>query len=198
MFNIDRKQYSFNHNTFFHILYTHCYTLISCLFQYSLLLSIFPLQDSAAVQILLEVCLPFDHEKQQQTYCLPETEKHIGAFWGPHQSQDTKSAMLTQNGQSSGVFLSDLREVQCLICCMLHQMFIADPNIAKLVHFQVKSSVNVIHTLQNCKYFIYNRLCVSHLCLQWHINWIQITPCNNFQEKFCSQLFSVFSWLFVP
>lgn len=37
-----------------------------------------------------------------------------------------------------GGLLSDLREVQCLICCLLHQMFIADPNIAKLVHFQVK------------------------------------------------------------
>uniref|UniRef100_A0A8D3D5H0 Integrator complex subunit 2 n=1 Tax=Scophthalmus maximus TaxID=52904 RepID=A0A8D3D5H0_SCOMX len=48
-------------------------------------------QDSAAVQILLEVCLGL---------------------------------------------LSDMREVQCLICCLLHQMFIADPNIAKLVHFQ--------------------------------------------------------------
>uniref|UniRef100_A0A7N8YD75 Integrator complex subunit 2 n=1 Tax=Mastacembelus armatus TaxID=205130 RepID=A0A7N8YD75_9TELE len=35
-----------------------------------------------------------------------------------------------------GGLLSDLREVQCLICCLLHQMFIADPNIAKLVHFQ--------------------------------------------------------------
>lgn len=35
--------------------------------------------------------------------------------------------------------LCNLREVQCLICCHLHQMFIADPNIAKLVHFQVRA-----------------------------------------------------------
>uniref|UniRef100_A0A4W6EAZ4 Integrator complex subunit 2 n=1 Tax=Lates calcarifer TaxID=8187 RepID=A0A4W6EAZ4_LATCA len=61
-------------------------------------------QDSAAVQILLEVCLPTSEEQQ------------LGA--------NTES------------LLSDLREVQCLICCLLHQMFIADPNIAKLVHFQ--------------------------------------------------------------
>uniref|UniRef100_A0A8D0CMA4 Integrator complex subunit 2 n=1 Tax=Sander lucioperca TaxID=283035 RepID=A0A8D0CMA4_SANLU len=64
-------------------------------------------QDSAAVQILLEVCLPTSEEQQQ------------GA--------STESLLS---------LLSDLREVQCLICCLLHQMFIADPNIAKLVHFQ--------------------------------------------------------------
>uniref|UniRef100_A0A8C3AF91 Integrator complex subunit 2 n=1 Tax=Cyclopterus lumpus TaxID=8103 RepID=A0A8C3AF91_CYCLU len=64
-------------------------------------------QDSAAVQILLEVCLPTSEEQQQ-----------LGA-----------------NTEKGGL-LSDLREVQCLICCLLHQMFIADPNIAKLVHFQ--------------------------------------------------------------
>ena len=42
-------------------------------------------------------------------------------------------------GEPDGGLLSDLREVQCLICCLLHQMFIADPNIAKLVHFQVNT-----------------------------------------------------------
>uniref|UniRef100_A0A8C5GJB0 Integrator complex subunit 2 n=1 Tax=Gouania willdenowi TaxID=441366 RepID=A0A8C5GJB0_GOUWI len=61
-------------------------------------------QDSAAVQILLEVCLPTSEEQPL--------------------------------GETEGVLLCDLREVQCLICCLLHQMFIADPNIAKLVHFQ--------------------------------------------------------------
>lgn len=43
--------------------------------------------------------------------------------------------------EQEGSLLSDLREVQCLICCLLHQMFIADPNIAKLVHFQVTPAV---------------------------------------------------------
>lgn len=42
-----------------------------------------------------------------------------------------------EDAEMEGGLLSDLREVQCLICCLLHQMFIADPNIAKLVHFQV-------------------------------------------------------------
>uniref|UniRef100_A0A672GUQ4 Integrator complex subunit 2 n=1 Tax=Salarias fasciatus TaxID=181472 RepID=A0A672GUQ4_SALFA len=71
-------------------------------------------QDSAAVQILLEVCLPNSEEQQ------------LGAG-GAAGVDDT---------EPEGGLLSDLREVQCLICCLLHQMFIADPNIAKLVHFQ--------------------------------------------------------------
>uniref|UniRef100_A0A8C8E327 Integrator complex subunit 2 n=1 Tax=Oryzias sinensis TaxID=183150 RepID=A0A8C8E327_9TELE len=78
-------------------------------------------QDSAAVQILLEVCLPTSEEQQ------------LGV--------SSKSLLRTNRGvlgdaEPEGGLLSDLREVQCLICCLLHQMFIADPNIAKLVHFQ--------------------------------------------------------------
>uniref|UniRef100_A0A8C7ZW62 Integrator complex subunit 2 n=2 Tax=Oryzias sinensis TaxID=183150 RepID=A0A8C7ZW62_9TELE len=78
-------------------------------------------QDSAAVQILLEVCLPTSEEQQ------------LGV--------SSKSLLRTNRGPTQGKqklesLLSDLREVQCLICCLLHQMFIADPNIAKLVHFQ--------------------------------------------------------------
>jgi len=33
-----------------------------------------------------------------------------------------------------------LREIQCRVCSSLHQMFIADPHIAKLVHFQVRQT----------------------------------------------------------
>jgi hypothetical protein len=32
-----------------------------------------------------------------------------------------------------------LREVRSLVCSFLHQMFIADTSLAKLVHFQVRS-----------------------------------------------------------
>lgn len=49
--------------------------------------------------------------------------------------------------EPEGGLLSDLREVQCLICCLIHQMFIADPNIAKLVHFQV-TRVMLMHDFQ--------------------------------------------------
>uniref|UniRef100_A0AAY5EYU6 Integrator complex subunit 2 n=1 Tax=Electrophorus electricus TaxID=8005 RepID=A0AAY5EYU6_ELEEL len=104
-------------------------------------------QDSAAVQILLEVCLPSSQEE-------------------------------------AGVV--DLREVQCLICCLLHQMFIADPNIAKLVHFQgypqalLPLTVAGIPSMHICLDFIPELLAqpqqekqifaiqlLSHLCTQY-------------------------------
>ena len=31
-----------------------------------------------------------------------------------------------------------VQEIQSLVCCYLHEAFIADPNLAKLVHFQVE------------------------------------------------------------
>ena len=37
---------------------------------------------------------------------------------------------------SFGPQLSALREVQCLVCSYLHQTFIAEPSMVKLVHFQ--------------------------------------------------------------
>lgn len=59
-------------------------------------------QESAAIQILLEVCVKTPQD-QDQPGC-----------------------------SGSGV----LREIQCCVCSQLHQMFIAVPDIAKLVHFQ--------------------------------------------------------------
>ena len=35
----------------------------------------------------------------------------------------------------------ELREIQCLVCSTLHQMFIMEPKLVKLVHFQVKVKV---------------------------------------------------------
>ncbi|XP_071945249.1 integrator complex subunit 2-like [Antedon mediterranea] len=57
-------------------------------------------QESTAVQILLEICLPFEGE------------------------------------QRDGGMLNAIREVQCLVCSQLHQIFISDPALVKLVHFQ--------------------------------------------------------------
>ena len=36
-----------------------------------------------------------------------------------------------------GHALCDRKEVQSIVCSYLHEVFIADPNMAKLVHFQV-------------------------------------------------------------
>ncbi|XP_070571553.1 integrator complex subunit 2-like [Ptychodera flava] len=107
-------------------------------------------QDSAAIQILLEICLPFEEDKARE-------------------------------GNSSV-----LREIQCQVCSLLHQMFIADPNIAKLVHFQGYNSellpvtVAGIPSMHICLDFIPELLSqpqmekqifaiqlVSYLCLQY-------------------------------
>ncbi|XP_073521596.1 integrator complex subunit 2 [Phyllobates terribilis] len=112
-------------------------------------------QDSAAVQILLEVCLPSEDKNQEM-----------------------------QEGEDS--LLCNLREVQCLICCLLHQMFIADPNIAKLVHFQgypcqlLPLTVAGIPSMHICLDFIPELIAqpelekqifaiqlLSHLCIQY-------------------------------
>lgn len=37
-----------------------------------------------------------------------------------------------------------LQEVRSLVCCYLHQAFIADTTLAKLVHFQVTQLINFI------------------------------------------------------
>ncbi|CAI8032929.1 Integrator complex subunit 2, partial [Geodia barretti] len=65
-------------------------------------------QESAMVQFLLEMCLPNSEEEEKEK----ESQSSLGAHF------------------------SVLREVQCLICSYLHQVFIAEPEMVKLVHFQ--------------------------------------------------------------
>lgn len=110
--------------------FLNCHYFVFCflfLFFLCVLCCLFSSQDSAAVQILLEICLPTEDEKTQgsNTYSLL---KSVQSTSGP------KSPELEEEEDS---LLCNLREVQCLICCLLHQMYIADPNIVKLVHFQV-------------------------------------------------------------
>uniref|UniRef100_A0A671RPS5 Integrator complex subunit 2-like n=1 Tax=Sinocyclocheilus anshuiensis TaxID=1608454 RepID=A0A671RPS5_9TELE len=130
-------------------------------------------QDSAAVQILLEVCLP----SVQSAPGIP-MRKQVGDAGAGRGAQGEREA--------EGGLLSDLREVQCLICCLLHQMFIADPNIAKLVHFQgypqalLPLTVAGIPSMHICLDFIPELLTqpqlekqifaiqlLSHLCTQY-------------------------------
>lgn len=111
---------------------------------------LFNLQDSAAVQILLEVCLPTSEEQQLGA----NTESLLKSIRGPVPGKSKQGSLgprargNVEDGEPEGGLLSDLREVQCLICCLLHQMFIADPNIAKLVHFQVTNEAG--RTLHIC------------------------------------------------
>lgn len=90
-------------------------------------------QDSAAVQILLEICLPTEEEKGQSSSAqgLLRDVQSPPSPQGPEGEEEEE-----EEEEEEQSLLCNLREVQCLICCLLHQMYIADPNIVKLVHFQ--------------------------------------------------------------
>ncbi|XP_041348716.1 integrator complex subunit 2-like [Gigantopelta aegis] len=81
-------------------------------------------QESAIIQILLEICLPNNDSEKDSSQ------------------------------------LSNRREVECLIYSYIHQVFIADPNLAKLVHFQgyprelIKSVVQSVPSMHICLDFI--------------------------------------------
>ncbi|ESO06329.1 hypothetical protein HELRODRAFT_160493 [Helobdella robusta] len=110
-------------------------------------------QESAALQILLESCLPLsvDQEKNE-------------------------------------LLLSNKREVQCLVCSHIHQKFISDPSLAKLIHFQgyplqlIPITVAGISSMHICLDFLpeliaqpqHNKQCfaiklVSYLSLQYPV-----------------------------
>ncbi|XP_065566759.1 integrator complex subunit 2-like isoform X2 [Artemia franciscana] len=82
--------------------------------------------------------------------------------------------------------LSELQEVRSIICSFLHQMFIADPGLCKLVHFQgypldlISVAVEGIPSMHICLDFIPELLAqpnlekqvfginlMSHLCIQY-------------------------------
>ncbi|XP_017726304.1 PREDICTED: integrator complex subunit 2, partial [Rhinopithecus bieti] len=135
-------------------------------------------KDSAAVQILLEICLPTEEEKANGV--------------NPDSLLRNVQSVITTNTPNKGMeegednLLCNLREVQCLICCLLHQMYIADPNIAKLVHFQgypcelLPLTVAGIPSMHICLDFIPELIAqpelekqifaiqlLSHLCIQY-------------------------------
>eukprot|EP00069_Balaena_mysticetus_P000463 bmy_03520T0 len=135
-------------------------------------------QDSAAVQILLEICLPTEDEKA----------KGVNPDSLLRNVQSVITASTPTKGMEEGEdnLLCNLREVQCLICCLLHQMYIADPNIAKLVHFQgypcelLPLTVAGIPSMHICLDFIPELIAqpelekqifaiqlLSHLCIQY-------------------------------
>ncbi|KAM9456268.1 integrator complex subunit 2 [Clarias gariepinus] len=156
-------------------------------------------QDSAAVQILLEICQPFSQDEQQlsregscsmrsvhSAEVLTEREKRKAQEREKHFCTPCWPLKPKAKKGTEGGLLSDIREVQCLICSLLHQMFIADPNIAKLLHFQgypqdlLPLTVAGIPSMHICLDFIPELLAqpqlekqifaiqlLSHLCTQY-------------------------------
>ncbi|EDO44556.1 predicted protein, partial [Nematostella vectensis] len=86
-------------------------------------------QESAAVQLLLEICLPNEQDKQSSRMNrLFEQDKQVSWTGLSRHSKEQE--------ESCSMHSCVLREIKCRVCSSLHQMFIADPSLAKLVHFQ--------------------------------------------------------------
>ncbi|CAN0059909.1 unnamed protein product, partial [Lampetra planeri] len=106
-------------------------------------------QDSAAVQILLEICLPeLDRAAASSSSSSSPPGISTDSLLGALRRRDPSGASTTVRSRrlrspagagtqrAAAAARSRRQEVQGLVCSFLHQMFIADPNIAKLVHFQ--------------------------------------------------------------
>ncbi|KAI6657429.1 Integrator complex subunit 2 isoform X1 [Oopsacas minuta] len=71
---------------------------------YELRQTIISTQESAVIQLLIDICIPNDEDKSNQS--------------------------------PFGMQMTNLTEIQCLSCCLINQMFIADPNLARIIHSQ--------------------------------------------------------------
>ena len=77
-------------------------------------------QESAVVQLLLEICLATEDDEV-----------------GCNENINFVIYFVFQSTAKYGSHLSILEEIKSLVCSHLHQMFIFDPNLTKLVHYQV-------------------------------------------------------------
>lgn len=94
-------------------------------------------QTSAAIQILLEFCMPSEDEQE---------------------ALDKRESMVSLNEEESLILDRFDSSVNC-ICEHLHQVFIADTNLAKLVHFQTYPSELLATTS--------NKIPSMHICLDF-------------------------------
>ena len=82
----------------------------------------------------------------------------------------------SQAEASFGPQLSALCEVRCLVCSYLHQMFIAEPSMVKLVHFQgyplqlLSMMVSGVPSMHICLDFIPELLAQPETHKQVHIH----------------------------
>lgn len=96
-------------------------------------------QESAAIQILLEACRPLPDQAQPINEA-PNLKNGLYLQNHTSTSAEREDALAThlkeEEQEDANLAEQRLAEVQRLICVHLHQVFIADPNLAKLVHFQ--------------------------------------------------------------
>ncbi|KAG1673893.1 Integrator complex subunit 2 [Nymphon striatum] len=71
-----------------------------------------------------------------------------------------ETCLMSDEEKNSSTVLSNLQEVQCLVCSHLHEIFIEQPSLAKLVHFQgyprelIPMAVSGIPSMHICLDFI--------------------------------------------
>ena len=92
------------------------------------------LTEATAIQCLLECCL-----LKESDFITEEPDDSNSSYDSDEQeNKSNHDSSLASNDRATPIqnLLSNLRQVQGLICTHLHQCFIADVNLAKLVHFQ--------------------------------------------------------------
>ncbi|XP_017787146.1 PREDICTED: integrator complex subunit 2 [Nicrophorus vespilloides] len=99
-----------------------------------------------------------------------------------------EACLETEEDKNSRAAKWALQEVRSLVCCYLHQVFIADPTLAKLVHFQgypaelLEVTVKGVPSMHICSDFLQELLqqpslkkqvfsiqLLSHLCVQYSL-----------------------------
>ncbi|KAJ6216151.1 hypothetical protein RDWZM_007308 [Blomia tropicalis] len=139
------------------------------------------LTESLAIQVLLECCLLTDDDFLNENNMTGQNETKDDESLSDHNDHDQQSNSMVNSSK-----MSNLREVQGLIFRHLHQSFIEDVNVAKLVHFQgyprklIPLLVSGIPSMHICVDFLpellnqleLNKQCFaidlcSHLCVQY-------------------------------
>jgi hypothetical protein len=101
-------------------------------------------QESAIIQLLLEICLPTEQDKKvvdadgyQNRMEVKINTTHHNNKSSIHTSFREFSLSGVQEEALFGPQVTVLQEIRCLVCSYFHHTFICDPPLVKLVHFQV-------------------------------------------------------------
>ena len=104
-------------------------------------------QESATIQLLIDVCMPNEEDRGNQS--------------------------------PFGMQLTNLTEIQCLSCCLISQMLIADPNLARIIHSQGYPSQMIEMLVQGVP--------PMHICIDFIAALLEETD-NPSSLVFCVQL----------
>ncbi|XP_023216646.1 integrator complex subunit 2-like [Centruroides sculpturatus] len=127
------------------------------------------LSHSCVINSVLLYCPDFSLKESDGK--LPDVLERLPSNSYLSQTIKTSFSKLCDIVEKNGL-LTELREVQSLICSHVHQVFISDPHLAKLVHFQIEFVyvgneqvennlvflVGAFQNVQNCPYKLLQQL----------------------------------------